>query len=179
MGIEMSTEINIAPIILFIILIVLIISSVWTKEEEAPWLPTPMKTVHNMLAIADVGPNDVVYDLGCGDARTVITAARKYGARAVGIEINPLRYLLCQFLVTIFGLRKRVKILSGDFFGKDLSGATVVTCYLLQETNNQLEQKFLKELYPGTKVVSNAFSFSSFPEIDQAGDVRLYLISKT
>jgi SAM-dependent methyltransferase len=175
----MLTEIDIVSLLLFLILIILVISTIWTKEAEAPWLPTPIKTVHMMLAIAEISSNDVVYDLGCGDGRTVIIAARKYGARAVGIEINPLRYLLCQLLITIFGLRRRVKILYGDFFNKDLRGATVITCYLLQETNNKLERKLLRELHPGTKVVSNAFTFSSFPKINQAGDAKLYLIPKT
>jgi cyclopropane fatty-acyl-phospholipid synthase-like methyltransferase len=135
-----------------------------------------MKTVHKMLKMANIGTNDIVYDLGCGDGRIIITAARKYGARAVGIEIDPLRFLLCQILITFLGLRRRIKIQFGDFFSKDLSEATLVTCYLLQETNNKLERKFLRELYPGTKVVSHSFTFSSFTFVSQDGKARLYQI---
>jgi predicted RNA methylase len=135
-----------------------------------------MKTVHKMLKLADISPKDVVYDLGCGDGRTVITAARRYGARAVGIEIDPLRFLWCQFLITILGLRSRIKILYGNFFNKDLSEATLVTCYLLQETNDKLVKKFKKELRPGTKVVSNTFTFSGLQMVRQVGRVHFYLI---
>ena len=166
-------------LIFSIVLIILLVSTIWTIGFGAPWLPTPMKTVHKMLKIANTGPDDVVYDLGCGDGRIIIVASRKYGARAVGIEIDPMRYLLCQILITILGLRRRVKIQFGDFFSKDLSEATLVTCYLLQETNSKLENKFLRELRPGTKVVSYSFTFSSFPEISQDGDARLYQIPNT
>ena len=118
-----------------------------------------------------------ILDLGCGDGRTLITAVRKYGAKAVGIEIDPLRYLWCQILITILGLRNRIKILYGNFFNKDLSEATLVTCYLLQDTNNILEDKLMSELRPNTKVVSNSFTFT-FPKIGQDGDARLYRIPK-
>ncbi|MFX0171598.1 MAG: SAM-dependent methyltransferase [Candidatus Hodarchaeota archaeon] len=107
----------------------------------APWIPTSMKTVHKMLKLADISSKDVVYDLGCGDGRTIITTARRYGARAVRIEIDPLSYLWCQFLITILELRSRIKILYGNFFNKDLSEATLVTCYLFQETNDKLVKK--------------------------------------
>jgi predicted RNA methylase len=151
------------------------VSIIWTSIVGAPWLPTRMKTVNRMLKLAGTGPEDIVYDLGCGDGRTIITAVRKYGARAVGIEIDPLRYIWCQILITILGLRNRIKILYGNFFNKDLSKATLVTCYLLQDTNNILENKLLRELRPDTKVVSNSFTFS-FPKMGQDGDARLYLI---
>lgn len=121
----------------------------------APWAPTPMSLVHNMLTLAEVGPDDTLYNLGCGDGRVIITAARHYGAWAVGIEIDPLRYLWCQILIAVLRLRSRVKIVFGDFFRQDLGEADVVTCYLLQGTNNKLEKKFKRELRPGTRVVSH------------------------
>ena len=175
----MATNTDIVPLILFIFLVLLIVSVIWSVNSGAPWLPTSMKQVHRMLSIAEAGPEDVVYDLGCGDGRIVVTAAKKYDARAVGIENNPIRYLWCEFLITILGLRKRVEIRFGNFFEKDLSEATLITCYLLQETNNKLEKKFLEELSPGTKVVSNAFTFASFSEIGRDGDAGLYLIPET
>jgi predicted RNA methylase len=134
-----------------------------------------MKMVRKMLTMADVGPDDLVYDLGCGDGRTIITAARRYGARAVGIEIDPLRYLWCQALITVLGLRDRVRIVYGNFFTKDLCEADVVTCYLLQETNDRLEGKLKRELRPGTRVVSNTFTFSGLHQVRQNGDAKLYL----
>ena len=142
-----------------IALIILMISFIWTNLVGAPWVPTSMGLVHTMLKLADVGPDDVVYDLGCGDGRTVITAARRYGARAVGVEIDPLRYVWCQMMISILGLRDRVEIIYGNFFQKDLSGADVVTCYLLQSTNNKLQAKFQKELSPDARIVTNLFTF--------------------
>ena len=104
-------------------------------------------------------------DLGCGDGRMIITAVRRYGARAVGIEIDPLRYLWCQFLVSVLGLRDRVKIIFGNFFSQDLSDADVITCYLLQDTNEKLEGKLKQELRPGTRVVSHDFTFPGLSKV--------------
>lgn len=161
---------------LFLILvIVFLISITWTNWRGAPWVPTSMKTVNKMLTLADVGPDDVVYDLGCGDGRTIITAARRYGARAVGVEIDPFRYWWCRAAVFVLGLGERVEVRFGDFFSHDLSQANVVTCYLLQDTNNELEEKFLAELRPGTRVVSNTFKFSKLQAAAKDDDARLYL----
>lgn len=170
---------SIEVILILVLLCVLVISMAWTMFIGAPWVPTSMKTVHTMLDLATVGPNDILYDLGCGDGRTVITAARKYGAKAVGIEIDPLRYFWCQFLITILRLRKQVKIVYGNFFNKDLSEATVITCYLLQETNDKLVNKFKKELHPGTRVVSNTFSFYQLQYVTHNGRATVYTIPNT
>lgn len=164
------------PIVLTIIVLILAISVAWTNFVGAPWVPTSMGMVNKMLKLAEVGPDDIVYDLGCGDGRTIITAAWRYKARAVGVEIDPLRYIWCQMLITLLGLRKRVSILYGNFFKHDLSEATVITCYLLQDTNSKLEDKFKSELHTGTRVVSNTFTFPSLQSIRQEGDARLYII---
>jgi 16S rRNA A1518/A1519 N6-dimethyltransferase RsmA/KsgA/DIM1 with predicted DNA glycosylase/AP lyase activity len=128
-----------------------------------------------MLSMAKVEPDDLVYDLGCGDGRLIVTAARRYGARAVGIEIDPLRYLWCQLLITTLGLRDRVRIIYGDFFTKDFSDADVVTCYLLQETNRKLQGKLKQELLPNTRVVSHYFTFPGLHLVNQDGEDKLYL----
>jgi SAM-dependent methyltransferase len=159
----------------FFVLLIFIISITWPNLVGAPWVPTSMGTVHKMLTLAQVGPDDLVYDLGCGDGRTIVTAARRYGARVVRVEIDPFRYVWCQVLITLLGLRNRVKVIYGDFFSQDLSGADVVTCYLLQTTNNKLEKKFKQELAPGTRVVSNTFYFSGLDKVREDGDARLYL----
>ena len=143
------------PILIFLLTLAIIISILWTQSRGAPWVPTSFGTVNKMLAMAEVGPNDVIYDLGCGDGRTIVMAAWRHGSRAVGIEIDPLRYLWCQVAIAVLGLRGRVKVVFGDFFDKDLSEADVVTCYLLQVTNEKLEEKLKEELRPGTRVVSN------------------------
>jgi SAM-dependent methyltransferase len=162
------------PLVLLVPL-ALLISVVWPGFFGAPWVPTPMDVVHKMLTMADVGPGDVVYDLGCGDGRTIVAAARRYGAQAVGIEIDPLRYLWCQVLITVLGLRDRVQIVYGDFFAQDLRDADVVTCYLLENTNNKLEGKLERELRPGTRVVSNTFAFHNLRRVRQDAKANLYL----
>ena len=162
-------------ILMVILILVLAISISWTNYRGAPWAPTPMSAVHKMLKMAEVGPDDVVYDLGCGDGRTIVAAARRYGARAVGIEIDPLRYLWCQLLITVLGLRDRVEIIFGDFFSQDLSAADVVTCYLLQSTNNKLESKLKQELRPNTRVVSNYFTFPGLHLVSQDEETKVYL----
>ncbi|HSG18137.1 MAG TPA: methyltransferase domain-containing protein [Anaerolineae bacterium] len=158
-----------------ILVVVAAISISWTHFRGAQWAPTTMKTANKMLAIADVGPDDLVYDLGCGDGRIIVSAARRYGARAVGIEIDPFRYLWCQVLIAVLGLRGRVKVIFGDFFNQDLSDADVVTCYLLQVTNEKLEAKLKEDLRPGTRVVSNYFTFPGLVKVRESGDARLYL----
>ena len=160
---------------LFILTLVALISILWTNRVGAPWVPTPMKKVHKMLKIAEVGPGDLVYDLGCGDGRTIVTAARRYGARAVGIEIDPLRYLWCQMLINVLGLRDRVRVVYGSFYRQDLSEADVVTCYLLQSTNEKLESKLKEELHPSTRVVSNSFTFPGLRLLRKDSDAEIYL----
>jgi predicted RNA methylase len=128
-----------------------------------------------MLDMAQVGPGDLVYDLGCGDGRLIVAAARRYGARAVGIEIHPLRVLWCRAWIAVLGLRDRVKVVRGDLFAQDLSDATVVTCYLLQRTNDKLEGKFRRELDPHTRVVSKRFTFPGLRLVRRDERDKLYL----
>jgi predicted RNA methylase len=153
----------------------LLVSILWPSFRGAPWVPTPRNVVHLMLTMAEVGPGDVVYDLGCGDGRLVVAAARDYGARAVGIEIDPLRYLWCRLRIALSGLGDRVRIVYGDLFAQDLSEADVVTCYLLQATNDRLEGKLERELRPGTRVVSNTFTFAKLHLVRQNARAHLYL----
>jgi ribosomal protein L11 methylase PrmA len=165
-------------IISITVVIALAISIVWTNKRGAPYVPSSMATVKKMLNLAEVKPDELVYDLGCGDGRILITAAKKYQARAVGIELDPLRWLWCQGLISILGLRDRVSIQFGDIFNQDLSKADVVICYLLPEANRKLQDKLLGELKPGTRVVSNTFLFPGIRESAQDGKVRLYLFSE-
>jgi predicted RNA methylase len=164
-----------ASIAFFTILIIIAISILWTNAKGAPWAPTPMSMVHKMLQMANVGPEDTVYDLGCGDGRLIVTAARRYGAYAVGIELDPLRYLWCEILISILGLRSHVRIIFGDFFKQDLGEADVVTCYLLQRTNKKLQNKFIQELKPKTRIVSHYFTFPKFNLVSEDDNAKLYL----
>jgi len=161
--------------VLSFLAMVLVISIIWPGLRGAPWVPTRLRIVHKMLDLAEIGPDDVVYDLGCGDGRTIVAAARRYGARAVGIEIDPLRYAWCQALIAVLGLRSRVQVVYGDFFAYDLSEADVVTCYLLDSTNRKLQKKLLSELDPDARVVSHMFAFPELHLVHYDNQDQLYL----
>ena len=173
---QILAKFTIGHLSLIAVVLVLGVLISWTWLKGAPWAPTSRKLARKMLSLANVGPDDLVYDLGCGDGRLVTIAAKECGARAVGVEIDPLRYLWCQVLITILGLRDRVRIVFGDFFKMDLSNADVVTCYLLQETNDKLEGKLKKELRGGTRIVSNTFMFSNIEMSRWDGQAKLYII---
>ena len=111
-----------------------------------------------MLEVAQVKSTDVIYDLGSGDGRIPITAAQKYGARGVGIDINPERIREANDNLKKAGVGDKVKFLTADLFETNISEATVVTLYLLPSLNEKLRPKLFKELKPGTRVVSHAFS---------------------
>ena len=164
--------------VLAVIAIFLLFSGFWTTFFGAPWVPTKRKLVHQMMEMAGVGPGDIVYDLGCGDGRILIAAARDYGAKAVGIEIEPLKFLWCQILITVLGVRKQVTVKLGNIFNEDLSEASVVVCYLLKETNQLLLQKFRNELKPGTRVVSNIFTFPKMEPVKETENALLYVFNE-
>ncbi len=171
---------DITPLILLGIIItgfMIVFTVSFPTIKGAPWLPTKRKKIQQMLEIANVQPGELVYDLGCGDGRVLIIATRKFGARSVGIEIDLMRFLWCQFLITILGLRKKIRIIYGDFFKQDLSDADVIFCYLLQSTNNKLEDKLLQEVSPETRIVSNTFMFHGLVLNKTDGESRLLLYS--
>jgi len=128
------------------------------RQPDVIYVPTPQDVVDAMLDLAQVKSTDVIYDLGSGDGRIPITAAQKYGARGVGIDINPERIKEANDNLKKANVGDKVKFLTADLFETDISEATVVTLYLLQSLNEKLRPKLFKELKPGTRVVSHAFS---------------------
>lgn len=132
------------------------------KEPEVPYVPTPEAVVMEMLKIAHVGKNDVLYDLGCGDGRIIITAAKEFGCRGVGIDIDPQRIRESQANAIEAGVSDKVKFIQMDLFEAKISEATVVTLYLLSEVNLRLRPKLLRELSPGTRVVSHEFTMGEW-----------------
>ena len=128
------------------------------REPDVIFVPTPAEVVNAMLKLASVTAKDVVYDLGCGDGMIVTAAAKDFGARAVGIDINPVRVKEANERVAKAGVTDKVKILNEDLFTTNISQATVVTLYLLQSLNEKLIPKLNKELKPGTRIVSQTFS---------------------
>ena len=162
--------------LVFIILYGLgILFVMWSDKYGAPWVPTPSKKVRKMLQMAQVKPGDVLYDLGSGDGRVLIMAAREFGARAVGIEIDPLRVLWTRLMIRISGLGDRVRVERGDLFRADIGEADVVTLFLRRSTNQLLMVKLLLELRPQTRVISHIFTFPGWEIIDQDRGARLYL----
>lgn len=143
------------------------------RKPDVHYVPTPEAVVEEMLKVANVGKNDVVYDLGCGDGRIVITAAQKYGARGIGVDIDPERIKESNENARKAGVTDRVKFLQQDLFTMDFRDATVVTLYLLPALNLKLRPKLLSELKPGTRIVSHAFDMGDWkPEkvINVPGD---------
>ncbi len=133
-----------------------------TRGPDVIFVPTPDEVVDKMLEMAAVTAKDVVYDLGCGDGRIVITAAQRYGARGVGIDIDPDRIQEANANATQARVADKVRFVQGDLFEADISAATVVTLYLLTELNLKLRPKLMKDLRPGTRVVSHAFAMGNW-----------------
>jgi predicted RNA methylase len=131
------------------------------RSPDVIFVPTPQEVVDAMLKLAKVTKNDVIYDLGSGDGRIPITAAKTYGARGVGIDIDPQRIKEATENLKTAGVGDRVKFLNQDLFTTDISEATVVSLYLLPSLNVKLIPKLNKELKPGTRVVSHAFDMSA------------------
>ena len=129
-----------------------------TPGKDVIFLPTPAEVVSAMLELAKVTKDDVVYDLGSGDGRTPIAAAKEHGARGVGVEFNPKLVALSVQNAEQAGVADRVRFINADLFQTDISEATVVTLYLLSSLNQKLLPKLQRELKPGTRIVSHAFS---------------------
>jgi precorrin-6B methylase 2 len=127
-------------------------------KPDVLYVPTPQAVVDAMLQAADVTSNDIVYDLGSGDGRIPITAATKYGARGVGIEIDPELVHIATDAAKAAGVADRVRFVTDNLFTANISEATVVTLYLLQSINERLRPKLIRELKPGTRVVSHVFN---------------------
>lgn len=134
-----------------------------TDKAGAPFVPMEPEIVERSLKLAEIKPGDVFYELGSGDGR-VVTAAALKGAKAIGIEIDKLRVLYSSFWLKIFRI-KNAQIINRDIFDVDLSDADIVFTYLLERTNEKLEEKLKKELRPGTRVVGVGFPFPNWRPI--------------
>jgi ubiquinone/menaquinone biosynthesis C-methylase UbiE len=148
-----------------------------TPQLDVPYVPTPQPVVEKMLELAGVGKRDVLYDLGCGDGRIVITAAKKRGARGTGIDINPVRIEEARRNAKTEGVSRRVDFRVGNLFEADFSSATVVTLYLLPDINRKLRPQLWRQLKVGTRVVSHDFNMGEEwpPEkVETVGSKTLY-----
>ena len=144
--------------------------------KDVIWLPTPQSVVDEMLSMAKVTSKDLVYDLGAGDGIIAVTAGKKYGARAIGIEFNPKMAEFATQRAQKEGVSDKVTFINGDIFVEDFSQATVVTMYLLPALNLRLRPALL-DMPPGTRIVSHAFSMQEWKpdQTSTAGAGTAYL----
>jgi SAM-dependent methyltransferase len=141
----------------------------WAQDQDdavppkldVPFVPTPQAVVDRMLSLAAIGKGDTLYDLGCGDGRIVVTAARQYGAHGVGIDLNPERIAEARANARKAGVEQRVRFKVADLFTTDLSAASVVSLYLLPDVNLKLRPKLWSQLKPGSRIVSHAFDMGA------------------
>jgi SAM-dependent methyltransferase len=141
---------------------------------DVPYVPTPPEVVDAMLKLADVKTGDVVYDLGCGDGRVVVTAAKEKGARGVGIDIDQERINEATENAEKAGVADRVEFRRQDLFKADIHDATVVALYLLPAINLKLRPKLWRDLKPGTRIVSHSFDMGDWKpqkQIEVSGEV--------
>ena len=165
-------------LILVIILLLLVLSMIWPPDSPwAPWWRTNKKVAKAMCWLAKVGKNDVVYDLGSGDGTALIIAAKEFGARGVGIEIDPLRVFVSSMLLSSNGVSNKIQIKKKNFFDVDISKASVVFVYLVPKALNRLLPKFKKELKKGTRIVSYRYEINlPLKKHDKENKIRLYVL---
>lgn len=162
--------------LIFVVLFLLVILS-WVWPPDSPWAPwwrTNKKIARAMCKLAKVEENDVVYDLGSGDGTALITAAKEFGAQGIGVEIDPLRFILATLMTRIIRINYRLIIKRKNFFDEDLSSATVIFVYLVPKTLNRLLPKFKKELKKGTRIVSYRYEMN-LPLISKDERHKVYL----
>lgn len=149
------------------------------RTPDVPYVPTTEAAVETMLKLAGVKKTDVVYDLGCGDGRIVVAAAKTFGARGVGIDINPERIKEARENAKKAGVEHLVRFEENDLFLADIKEATVVTLFLLSNINLKLKPKLLSDLKPGTRLVSNTFDMGDWKAEKEAtvggDDLEAYL----
>jgi protein-L-isoaspartate O-methyltransferase len=164
--------------LILLIIFVILLSLLVTFFTGAIWSPTPMKTVRMMLQMAWVKPGEKVYDLGSGDGRIAIAAAREFGATSVGVEVNPLLALLAKLKVAAAGLRGAVKIVCGDLYNHSFRDADVVAVYLSPQGNRRLREKLERELKDGARVVSHRWPFRGWEPVKVDEERKIYLYTR-
>ncbi len=171
-----------ALVFIFITLVLLffLLSMIWPPDSPwSPWWRTNKKIARIQCKLGKITKNDIVYDLGCGDGTALMIAAKEFGACGVGVEIDLLRYWYARCAFWLTGQAKKLKIERKNFFAVDISPATVVIMYLIPKTLNKLKPKLVKELRPGTRIVTFVYQID-LPLIakDEKNEVYVYQIPK-
>lgn len=166
-------------LLLFFVVVFLLVMLSWVWPPDSPWAPwwrTNKKTALAICKLADIKKEDIIYDLGCGDGEVLIAIA-KMGASGVGVEIDPMRFLIAKIRVNFLGFGNKIKIKKKNFFKEDLSQASVIIVYLVPKALNQLVPKFRKELKKGTRIVSYRYEIEGLKLIkkDSKNSLGLYV----
>ncbi len=152
-------------IILILIALALVITLITSLNHGAPYVPSSKAAIRDMLKLANVRSNDIVLDLGSGDGRVLVMATEEYGANGLGIEITWFYSIWSKVKVRLKGLQNKITIKREDMYKADISSASVVVCFLLQDTNQKIKDKLAKELKPGTRIVSHYFTFDNWEPV--------------
>ena len=165
-------------VILAIIFLLLMLSAVWPPDSPwAPWWRTSQKTARAICKLAKVKKGDLIYDLGSGDGTALMIAAKEFGAKGIGIEIDPFRYWVSKILLKKNSVTDKVKILRKNFFTQNVKEADVIFVYLIPKTLEKLLPKFKKELKKGTRIVSFVYEINlPLKGYDKENKIRLYVI---
>jgi len=165
-------------VVLAIIFLLLMLSAVWPPDSPwAPWWRTSRKTARAICKLAKIKKGDLIYDLGSGDGTALMVAAKEFGARGIGIEIDPFRYWVSRILLKKNSVADKVKVLRKNFFTQNLKDADVVFVYLIPKTIEKLLPKFKKELKKGTRIVSFVYEVNlPLKGQDKENRIRLYII---
>ncbi len=158
-----------------IIVVAIIIMYFYSIFYDVPFVPTPKPIIRQMLKLSKLKPNEFIYDLGSGDGRVLIMAARDFGAKCVGIELNLCRCALSNWNINRMGLADQIKVIRGSFFESDLSKADVVFMYLLPSINEKLKPKLMNDLKKGARVVTFSYAINGW-KVDKFDDeLKVYL----
>jgi predicted RNA methylase len=158
-----------------ICIIIFVVWIAWSGIYGAPWLPTPKKRVRSMLEFAEVNSDDVLYDLGSGDGRIIVMAGKEFGATAIGVELDPIRFMISRLSIRRHRIGQKVRVIRANFFKVSVEDATVVTLYQGHEINKKIRNKLEKELKKGTRVVSYRFILEGWNPIRANEDESIYL----
>lgn len=167
-------------ILVTLVLLFALLSMVWPPDSPwSPWWRTDSTRARLICKLAKINDKDVVYDLGAGDGALLITAAKEFGAKAVGVEIDPLRVAISKLAVLFSGQSGKVKIVRKNFFDAEISDATVVFMYLVPKALARLKPKLLKELRPGTRIITFVYKIDlPIAEQDLKQEIYLYRIPR-
>jgi predicted RNA methylase len=159
---------------LLILAVILIVPFVKLATQQSIFIPLPMSTVKKILTNAKIKENDVLYDLGSGDGRIIVTVAKNYGIKAVGFEKNRILAWITKIKIKRSKLNDKVKIVNGNFFKQNLSNANIIVLYLTQKLNDKIQPKLERELKKGTRVISASHIFKGWKEYKKVKTGHFY-----